>query len=245
MGWVDIEVEAVASEFWKRSGILPEYPRSVEPAVFVTCPIAIVRLPRLRLWKAIEWLNRKGIPHARTGTDRALHGYIAARGGSGVVLIDGSDAEDEQRFTVAHEVAHFLYDYLRPRAVAVRAFGKHITEVLDGLRPATAGERLAGVLRGVPLGFYSHVRDRRGDEEVEEEHFDVEDKADQLALELLAPLADVLTFMRKEALDSPEDVHQALTQRYGLPTAIARLYGRWVLSAVRSRRSFRQWLGVT
>lgn len=244
MGWVHTEVFATADEFWACSGIAPKYPRSLEPAVFITCPIAIVRLPRLRLWKAIEWLSRKGIQHSRATSDKALHGYIAARGGTGVVFVDGSDAEDEQRFTVAHEVAHFLYDYLRPRAAAIRALGKGISEVLDGVRPPTAGERLAGVLRGVPLGFYTHIRDRHLDSELEGEQFEVEDKADQLALELLAPLGDVLASIRKEDTQQLDAICRVLTERYGLPMAVARLYSRTVLSAARSRRSFRQWLGV-
>lgn len=243
MRWVDTDVVASAEDFWTKSGVKPKYPRSLEPSVFVGYSVAVVRLPRLRTWKAIEWLNKKGIPHLRDASDRPLHGYIAARGGSAVIFIEGSDPEDEQRFTLAHEVAHFLYDYMRPREVAIRALGKDITDVLDGHRVPTAAERLAGVLRGVPLGYYSHLRDRLGESSAPAA-FEIEDKADQLALELLAPFTHVLLSARRQTADDPNALNDLLVERYGLPLSIARIYGRMVLSALRSGRSFRQWLGV-
>jgi len=76
----------------------------------------------------------------------------------------------------------------------------------------------------------------------------IEDKADQLALELLAPLAAAIASVRSKvsAQDaSSHDVVVSLLQAgYGLPLGIARVYARAVLNAVRSGRSFRQWLGV-
>ena len=243
MRWVDADVVASAEDFWTRTGGTPKYPRSLEPGVFLGYSVAVVRLPRLRTLKAIEWLNRRGIPHPRDAGDRPLHGYIAARGGSAIVFIEGGDPDDEQRFSLAHEIAHFLYDYLRPREVAIRALGTAITDVLDGHRLPTPAERLAGVLRGVPLGYYSHLRDRPAGSSAAAE-FEIEDKADQLALELLAPFAQVLLSARRRAADNASALNELLAGNYGLPPSIARIYGRMVLSALRSGRSFRQWLGV-
>ncbi len=160
-----------------------------------------------------------------------------------MIFMDGGDPIDEQRFTLAHEVAHFLYDYMRPREVAMRALGVSITDVLDGHRFPTTAERLAGVLRGVPLGYYSHLRHRVGENSVTGE-FEIEDKADQLALEILAPFTHVLLAARRQAAQDSNAVYNLLSERYGLPASIARIYGRMVLSALRSSRSFREWLGV-
>jgi Zn-dependent peptidase ImmA (M78 family) len=38
-----------------------------------------------------------------------------ARAGHGFISLDGSDADDERRFSLAHELAHFLLDYQDPR----------------------------------------------------------------------------------------------------------------------------------
>ncbi|HZQ09243.1 MAG TPA: ImmA/IrrE family metallo-endopeptidase [Anaerolineae bacterium] len=35
-----------------------------------------------------------------------------------MIFLDGSDPANEQRITVAHEIAHFLVDYQMPRARA-------------------------------------------------------------------------------------------------------------------------------
>jgi len=249
MRLVDAEVSGIAIDFWTRSGLKAAFPRPLEPAVFIVLPLAVLRLPRLRLQTAVKWLTTRGIAHRSDDADRPLHGYLVARGGIGVVFLDGTDPWDEQLFSLAHEVAHFLYDYLRPRTVAIRALGSGIEEVLDGLRSPTAGERLAGVLRGAPLGVYAHLGLRSSHGDID--HPDVlhiEDKADQLALELLAPLASVLASIRKrlavQDASSQDIVVSLLRERYGLPEGIAQIYARTMIAAARSGRSFREWLGA-
>jgi len=121
--------------------------------------------------------------------------------------------------------------------------------VLDGLRSPTAEERLAGVLRGVPLGVYSHLGRRSSYGHIDDPNIlHMEDKADQLALELLAPLAGVVAAIRNRLPlqdgSSEDAVLSLLRERYGLPQGIAQVYARTVLSAAQSGRSFREWLGV-
>ncbi len=251
MSLFDSEVSGIAVDFWARSGVKGPYPRALEPAVFVVLPIAVLRLPRLRLRTAIEWLNRRGIAHRNDAADRPLHGYLIARGGIGVIFLDGTEPLDEQLFSLAHEVAHFLFDYLRPRALAIRALGPSIQEVLDGLRSPTAGERLAGVLRGAPLGVYSHLGRRSNRGQIEDPNvLHIEDKADQLALELLAPLARVVASVRnrlslKDGWRQDQDQAVSLLREgYGLPLGIAQVDARTVVSTARSGRSFREWLGA-
>lgn len=249
MSFFDAEVSGIALDFWKRFGVKAPFPRSLEPAVFVVLPLAVLRMPGLRLRTAVEWLNRRGIAHRSHGADRPLHGYLIARGGVGVVFLDGTDPLDEQLFSLAHEVAHFLYDFLRPRTLAIRALGPGVEEVLDGLRSPTAGERLAGVLRGVPLGVYSHLGRRSSHGHIDDSSvLHIEDKADQLALELLAPLASVLASVRNrlsvQDASSQDIVVSLLRERYGLPQGIAQIYARTVITAARSGRSFREWLGA-
>ncbi len=249
MNLFNTEVSGIAIDFWTQSGVKMPFPRVLEPAVFVVLPLAVVRLPRLRLRTAVEWLSRHGIAHCNVASDRPLHGYLIARAGLGVVFLDGTDPHDEQHFSLAHEVAHFLYDYLRPRSLAIRALGSGIEQALDGLRSPTAEERLAGVLRGVPLGVYSHLGRRSSHGHIEDPKIlDIEDKADQLALELLAPLAGVVASIQNRLPlrdgQSENAVESLLRERYGLPQGIAQVYARTVLSVAQSGRSFREWLGA-
>jgi len=240
----DASITAAAADFWKRTGIRPTYPRSLEPALFLALPIAVVRLPRLTLHHAIRWLGQREIAHHEDPRDRPLHGYLVARAGVGIVFLDGADPPDELRFSLTHEIAHFMVDYLFPRLAAISAFGDQILDVLDGFRRPTAEERLAGILKGVALGTYSHLGRRSDHGALGVDAIHAEDKADQLALELLAPASSVLSAARTLGTPTDSDAVTALiVDRFGLPSPIARTYTRMVLNALGAGRSFRDWLG--
>ncbi|NIA72048.1 ImmA/IrrE family metallo-endopeptidase [Pelagibius litoralis] len=126
-----------------------------------------------------------------------------------------NDPEDEQRLTIAHEVAHLLLHYLKPRKDAVAAFGPQILAVLDRTRSSTHGEKLSAALRDVPIEPFRHAMDRR------QLHLAgrvaaMEDEADDLAIELLAPWREVRS-MSDPSADS-------IRRHFGLPAiAAARL----------------------
>ena len=128
---------------------------------------------------------------------------------------------EEQRLTIAHEVAHFLADYLLPRQRVLQALGAHMAEVLDGLRRPTPAERAAAILSHIRLGAHIHLLPRLGidaDDDWAVAH--AEDRADHLALELVAPQAcvrDVLDVLLNRQGVTPHDVRAALATHFGLP----------------------------
>jgi hypothetical protein len=131
-----------------------------------------------------------------------------------IIFVDDDDTEDEQRATVAHEAAHFLRHYREPRERVRRLLGPSIDDVLNRRRPPTSAERLAAVMRGVPLTCY-----RCG-----EPHYrapllrsaqDTEDEADEIALELLIPHREI----QRRRLNDPNIV----SRQYGLPLRLAEL----------------------
>jgi len=167
------------------------------------------------------------------------------------VILDGSDPEDERRVSLAHECSHFLVDYLHPRQKALEVLGEAGREVLDGLRSPTLEERLAGVLRGVGLGVYTHLMERSGEGEVNRlEVLDAEDRAEGIALELLAPRRAVLERLEARRIRWREDeavgaATETLVGEFGLPPSIAREYAGSLVLSRRSTRNFREWLGTT
>ncbi|MBY0459700.1 MAG: hypothetical protein K2V38_20465, partial [Gemmataceae bacterium] len=132
----------------------------------------------------------------------------------------------EARFTVAHELAHFLRDFDAPRRRVAARLGVAALEVLDGLRPPTADERLAGLLRGVSVGPAAHFmdRDRRG-AVLDPDAREAEAKADRLAFELVAPFAAV----EADAAAGREKLAESLVSRFGLPPEQAGVYTRILL----------------
>ena len=205
-----------ARGFWSTAG---------DPSRWGTPPDLVRALHRSRLRLAVEpvdglrvatvsaRLRAIGAPPWSDPCDRPLRACLVADQGAGLVLVDRGDAPDEQRFSVAHEVAHFLVHYLRPRREALAHFGEPIRDVLDRRRPPTSAERFSAALRDVPLAPYHHAMERPGRTRDPRTRA-MEAEADDLALEILAPWEEV------SALTG--DVERALVERYGLPAAPAR-----------------------
>jgi len=247
-GPTDRDIKREANAFWEQVGRIEPFPRSLEHSVLWALPLGIVKLPRLGLSTMRSWLHRRGIDVYPDSADRPLRGCLIAGGGQGFVFLDGCDPDDERRFSLAHEVAHFLKDYVAPRERLFAALGPQIGDVLDGRREPTVDERLAGVLRGVPLGTFTHLLDRRLDGlACRLDIIDAEDRADKLALELLAPRANALSQLTAARLkwlspDAPSAAAGILAKDFGLPHAVAERYGTLLVLAHRRPRTFRQWL---
>ena len=114
--------------------------------------------------------------------------------------------------SVAHEVAHLLLHYITPRQEAVIAFGTRILAVLDRTRPPTLGERLSSTLRDVPIEPFRHAMDR-GQCGYAGRVTAMEDEADDLAIELLAP--------RRELRSLRDASPGAIRERFGVPASVA------------------------
>lgn len=220
-----IHPEIVARELWAGTGLQDTFPRNIEQAVALTLPLALVKLPVLTTQLIGQWLQRRRIhiqPHVPL--DRHdLCGCLVAHRGHGFVFVCGADEPEEQRFTLAHEVAHFLVDYLWPRRQVIHALGDAITDVLDGLRPATPAERAAAILSHVHVGAHLHLlprRDTEGNPDVLIAQ--AENRADQLALELVAPQERILALWQDFSVwpvFQPERACAALAVYFGLPVS--------------------------
>lgn len=245
---IDAEIAAWAERFWLLAGHREAFPRSLESSVAWALPLAIVKLPRLAITSINAYLAGQGLTLCLTTRERRLRACLVARAGEGIVFLDGADPDDERRFSLAHEVAHFLLDHLAPRQRAVEAFGPDIIDVLDGRRPPSPAERLHAVLREVALSSLTHLMDRNETGGVPSTAtLDAEDRADQLALELLAPATAMVQSLQAEGLDwsalSAADALAAiLVTEYGLPRWLAARYAQLQTTNHRPPPTFRNWL---
>jgi hypothetical protein len=171
---------------------------------------------------------------------------LVAFGGKGVIFVDGSDPDEERRFTLAHEVAHFLVDYWQPRMRAVDRLGLPITEVLDGLRSATASERLYAILLNAPSGVHTDLMDRDLNTDPVST-WQAEDRADKVALALLAPPREVISRADLDADDFEKrwaSIVSVLEDDFGLPHFVSRSYGYSLLKMVNRGPSWVEALGL-
>lgn len=204
-------MEIAAQAFWAGAGGRKQYGRPVDlrRAVATGLPLAVCHMPSLSTAKVAAVLTRmRAVPWSCP--ERALRGCLVADLGVGLVFVDGSDPPEEQLYSLAHEVAHFLLHYLEPRARALASLGAGIIEVLDRHRPPTTAERLSSALMAVPLQPFRHAIERTAHGQPRHLRTEsIEIEADGLALELLAPLAE----LRKQAHMTGAELAAA----YGLP----------------------------
>jgi hypothetical protein len=219
-------VVEVAAAFWERTRSPASRPQDLRRAIARTLPITVVPLPELRVAGVDQWLREHGGANSGDTPDRPLRACLVARDGQGFIFLDRSDPEDEQRFSLAHELSHFLNDYERPRTEAARRLGPVAIEIVEGMRPARPDEDIRALLAGIRLSAFCHFMERDEEGAITSGEVDsVERAADLLALELLAPAHEVMQY----ALEIPvEGRRPALTSllvtRYGLPEPIAASY---------------------
>lgn len=226
---VPLWVAELAAAFWSEAGVHEPFPRTLRGPIARGLPVAVVLLPRLHLAAVRGWLVRNGVACPCDGTDREVRGCLVARSGYGFIFIDGTDSEEEQRFSLAHELAHFLRDYWQPRRLARQRLGEAVLEVFDGKRRPTAQERLQALVAQVPIGFHMHLMTRRNGEPVDCAVAQAEDEADRLAYELLAP-AEAITSCIGWAQAGQKARVEVLQKTFGLPLAQAKTYEELISS---------------
>ncbi len=246
----DKEIVRCAEKFWRLVGKYEPFPRALEAPILWALPVAIVKLPHLGLKEIQQWLVERNIVLDFRTPSRAVRACLIAKAGKGIIFLDGCDTSDEQRLSLAHELAHYLKDYLEPREKALKTFGETINEVLDAIRPPTPTERLAGILKSVPIGIFTDLIERSSAGDIHRMAIlEAEDFADQLAIELLAPNKVVVRHLEAQGIvwksDNANDLCcHMLMAVFGLPADVAKEYSDMLIMAGSQPKSFREWLGV-
>jgi hypothetical protein len=171
---------------------------------------------------------------------------LVAFQGRGTIFLEASLPPVDARMIVAHEFGHFLADYQYPRRRAVRRVGPSLLAIFDADRPPTSEEKLAAALADVEIGAHVHYMERMPAGTYTEATNRVEQTANELALELIAPWQHVLAVMKAQRpfpIDRGLWV-QFLEQRFGLPDSWARAYAGTLMDAATSQRSFSETLGL-
>ncbi len=214
--------QEAAERFWIAAGGPPPFPRDLREAIPLALPLAVVELPDLCLAAVDQWLGARGVSLPLGAPDRALRAALLARGAAGLVFVHAGDTADERRFSLAHEVAHYLIEYALPHARASKRLGAEAAQALAAGAAAPLALRIDAALAGLPPRLHLHLleRDGTGRSRVAA----AERQADLLALELLAPVESVRA--RFPAGSGRAAVESALRQAYGLPARLARDYAQ-------------------
>lgn len=246
---LEAHLRRTAEKFWESAGhIKSKCPRDIESAIAWSVPLFVVRIPKLSVHAVENYLRQRQLPAVIGAMDRPLHGCVIAMRGKGVVIVNGTDSPDEVRFTIAHEVSHFLLDYQQPRLMTIEKLGSGIEEVLDGRRPPRPEERIDALLANIQLGLYSHFMHRGNAGSVAGPVLEAESQADRLAFELIAPETAVWQELPKLFYSQPYNtrvltLRRLLLRRFGMPIGAAREYAARLCRSRFGGVSVREWLG--
>ncbi|WNG55037.1 ImmA/IrrE family metallo-endopeptidase [Archangium gephyra] len=231
------------SETWLQEAVdacrLPSSPSLSELSekISMVLPIRLVAMPGLTCAMARDWLDSKQRAHGGLPRkDRRLHGCMVAHAGKGILFYDEQDKELQQRFTLVHEVAHFVLDHHLSRVRAFRNLGEEIRPALDGTTTRAPHESLFLTLQRIPFGVQVRFIDRNASgDPCTGKAMESELRADRLTYELLAPARDALPLVRDLGRQEAEC---EMASRFGLPMREARAYVRLLLAREPARRPF-------
>jgi len=217
----DADLEEIVADFWAGTDLAEMFPRNIEQALALKLPVTVVKLPVVTIRAIGQWLQQHHRCPMFPSYRRNLMGCLYADGGHGFIFVCGTDAIEEQRFTIAHDAAHFLADYWLPRLRILDVLGPSVIEVLDGRRAPQPKERAAAILERVRLGPHWHLLPRRCVHPDEDERIaPVENRADELGLELVAPRQRVLQVLHgipgRHQINA-KDICNVLGSVFGLP----------------------------
>ncbi len=242
---INKRIADLAERFWEEAGQEEPFPRRLEALIPVVKPVAVVSLPGLCPEAVESWLRRHGHA-AEVGTrQRWLDGCLYANKGDGFLFVEETLPVDQRRVIVAHEFAHFLAEHEAPRRRMQRRLGPSLLQVLDADRTPTAAERLAASMVDVSTEPFVHFMDRAPDGEYVEPVTEVERRADELGLELLAPWRAVFAVMRgrRPWPGGAAGWTNVLQSQFGLPRTLATHYAERLRTMARGRLSFSAALG--
>lgn len=234
-----------ADAMWGRLDAPPNFPRDPTRLARYGFRVRLMGVPALRLSVVAERLRSRDFPCPPAEPDRELRGCLVHFNETTFLFFDSRDDAAEQRYTIAHELAHLWLEILEQRERVRRRLGEPTLEVLDGVRPPTGPERFQAILAGVTLQLQHHLLER--DQELGVQDGGVllaEERADRLALELLAPADEA---RRRLPADGAWDqwVPEAtarLETAFGLPRPIAKAYARRLGQEAGLRQDFWGWM---
>ncbi len=244
------QIERIAREFW--STINPEYRDNFDilGAVEASLTINLIKIQDLGLRKIEDWSKARNISVKIDANDRNVHGILFITDGTVLMFVEEEGDEIQQRFTIAHEVSHFLLDYKIPRERALLEFGTEIEEVLNGNLEATHSQLVTSMIKGINLEPYSFLIEKTGNGSfLSWSNFNAENEADYLALELLAPRAKIInetvsSARRLTYSQFTKKSQEILIDKYRIPSEVARQYASELAYSITNGPSFLDKLGL-
>ncbi|HTE17225.1 MAG TPA: ImmA/IrrE family metallo-endopeptidase, partial [Armatimonadota bacterium] len=213
-----------AEGLWGLAGGAPTPPRDLNRLLRYGLRLRPIAISHLTLGLVAQHVPHAGLAPVAAERDRRLRGCLVVTLGRRLVFYDPEDPEDEQRYTLAHELAHLWLEVIEPRERVRALLGEGALQVLDGHRDPTPGERMQAVLHRVSLHRPLHLLERDGELGITQGGILLaEERADRLAVELLAPQDEarrVLPLPRASFAEWLKLASGQIVEQFRLPPAL-------------------------
>jgi Zn-dependent peptidase ImmA (M78 family) len=224
--------EKVANAFrarvQKASADLLQYPVSFSALTIMmseTYPLAVHEIEALDIDKIAAAIRRRGGTFTATTLDRytALAGFLYAHRGGGMIFIERGDSEERRKFSLAHELGHFLNEYYEPIYLKYEAsntvplFAEEQTAAMQQVVAARCSERdiYGDGERIVKPSLEEETRKLIETVRAENAARFNEVRANLFAAEVLMPLEECRR-LEQQCLAGRADIVEAVMQRFGV-----------------------------
>ena len=110
--------------FWKRAGGRSGFPADISYAATCALDVYVDEVANLTPVSAAAYVGREGPWLLDRAEERSLHGCVIVSRSGGAILVEKSDDEAEKRFTIAHEVSHYILEVKRHHERASARMGR-------------------------------------------------------------------------------------------------------------------------
>lgn len=244
------QIERIARKFWATTQAEFRYDYDIVKAVESSLNVHLIRMQQLNPTKIISWLasHNMDIPFESKATH--LNGALLIKNDNVIMFIDAAENAVQQRYTLAHQVSHFLLNYQMPKERAIMTLGKEIAQVLSGNTEASVTQLVQSTVSNITGNVYTLLIEKWD----ESTSFDWEllrtkDPAVSLTLELLAPRYQIINETasvgaRLRYSPFKRKCQELLIDKYRIPSEIAHKYASELAGSVTSGPSFLSKLGI-
>ena len=224
-------VQYLSDWFWTRAGGWFDHPADIAYAATCALDVYVDEVAGLTPVSAAAHIGRGRLWIPDGVDERSLHGCVIASRSGGTILVEKNDDEAEKRFTIAHEVSHYILEVKQPHERATDRMGREFADALYRLREPTPTECIDAWLNNTRSEAFAHFMDRApGGRYGCSLTLEAECRADDLALEILAPRSVLTAAVSSMGFSESLKVARRIAERrFGLPESVAERYASWVV----------------
>lgn len=197
------------------------FPRNIEALILYSLEIPVKPISELTLHAAAEYLCILGSQPSQEPTeDRPLWGLLNVGPPANMILIEERLSPLQRRYTIAHELGHYLYDIFTIRQLWLRSLSEQKEAVIQAFswHEMDLWLELCAMLKRLPQR--PRTITGRGQAMLQETKMR-EQVANAIALELLAPW-EKMTIIFPQL--SRSEMLSLLSVQFGIPAHIASAY---------------------